>query len=170
MECESEKKIRVLLDLYMDGATTLDQERELKRYFNSGSEIAPDLQYARIMFGAFAGGVETGSPSVESRGVEKHKSVGLARKLWIWGGSVAALLAVVFVARIAFEGHVEPQTVYCYLNGEPVTDYNTAEEYTEDALQLIAQSLNKPIEYLAPMERFLGGEQSTELSADETSN
>ncbi len=45
-------KIKKLLEKYVEGETTLGEERLLKNYFSSGN-VAPDLQKYRPMFEAF---------------------------------------------------------------------------------------------------------------------
>ena len=46
------KKIEELLDAYFEGATTMQQEQELRDYFTSG-DVAPHLEPYMAMFNAF---------------------------------------------------------------------------------------------------------------------
>lgn len=47
------KKIQSLLDKYMEGESSIAEEKQLKQYFQNAKDIHPDFAYAQGMFGHF---------------------------------------------------------------------------------------------------------------------
>lgn len=131
----SDKEIRRLLDLYFDGETTDAQEQELREFF-ARDTVPADLAYARAMFGAFAATAEdssslTGTLPAEPllRETEGEAECLVPRKgrrarLAALLTTVAAALAV--LCTLYLSDHQENAEIYCYLNGEPVTDMDIA--------------------------------------------
>lgn len=157
----NENTIRELLGRYMDGETTLAEEKALGEYFAAADEVPADIAYAREMFryfGAAAGAKPERAfdiPAQEAMPpVRKPRSSRRAHRIWAWAGSAAAAAAaIVAVAMLVSQnGKPEGEVVYCYINGEPVTDYDLAYAYTQGALGLIEDNMKKPGEYLMPIE------------------
>lgn len=148
-------QLRSLLEKYFEGETSSCDEEILKQYFASQSDIPQDLEYARGMFGYFA---DAAGEKPEREYVAyistkpKKPEVRLTRRMWAWIGSAAAAAAIIIAAAIPLV-HSDNQddgetVVYCYINGEPITDYDLAYAYTQDALGLIEENLSKPGELL----------------------
>ncbi|MCH2046298.1 MAG: DUF4974 domain-containing protein, partial [Saprospiraceae bacterium] len=47
------KQLQSLLNKYMEGETSVAEEKQLKKYFQNTSEVHPDFAYAQAMFGHF---------------------------------------------------------------------------------------------------------------------
>ena len=154
-----EKEIRRLLDRYFAGETTRAEERELRNCFTSAEQIPEDLRYAVALFTVFGeasksapgreitvipAGAQTDVPEARTR-----------RSLWMRYGAAAAIIAAIAAFGITFFPAADKQEIaYCYVNGEPVTDYEMALQYNDRVLALIAVSLNKSIRYFASLEQF----------------
>lgn len=153
MERENEIRIRQLLDSYFEGETSLAEERELRAYFASAADIPADLRYAEAMFGALGGSAEAVLAAEGFTPRAAKRSLKPGHRVWLLGGIAAAAAAIAVAVIFPFHtASVQPQTVYCYINGEPVTDYQTALRYTEGTLELVGTSLDKSIAYLQQME------------------
>ena len=147
----SDKEIRRLLALYFDGATTDAQEQELREFF-ARDTVPADLAYAKAMFGAFATtAADTCSftdallyrrniflrNSAADNSVDKfvalarvrlnaecHPRQGRRVRLAALLTTVAAAVAV--LCTLYLSDRRENTEIYCYLNGEPVTDIDIA--------------------------------------------
>jgi len=82
------EEIQQLLDRYWEGETSLQEEREIKAYFQSGG-VDPRLQPIAPMFAAFKE-----EQTVQLKG--KSKNVAMRPRLYLW--AVAAALAVLVAA------------------------------------------------------------------------
>ena len=85
----SEAYIRQLIDRFMDGTTTVDEERQISGWFASHPQVPADLEDYRQMFAYFAqgmpldgAGVQDGGPAL--RPVSRRWTVGR------WVGTLAA--------------------------------------------------------------------------------
>lgn len=150
----NENTIRELLTRYMNGETTLAEERVLKGYFAAATEeeLPADIAYARAMFGHFAEAViqkpekEFGTPAAHIR----HT---FSRTRRIWAAAVAAAVIVAAILLVQPKGDTVGDVVYCYINGKPVTDFELAYAYTKDAFGLFENNMKKTGEYLTPIEK-----------------
>lgn len=79
--------IRLLIDKFMDGTSTLDEERILADYFRTAKQLPPDLEPYREMFAYFDGGMAD-----ITAGQKAHRpALGVWRRAC---GVAAALLAL----------------------------------------------------------------------------
>lgn len=86
------KSIKVLLDKYLDGETSLREETLLKDYFQNNQQIPKDLAYAKTMFLTF---------KKENKVSAKQYLVKAKQKMyWLSGlaASVAIVLGILFVS------------------------------------------------------------------------
>ncbi len=127
-----------LLERYWEGQTTLEEERALKEHFASEGTSTPES----VIFGAFAEAAQRSSADTKMfvPNIGRHKK----RRVWT---IAAAAAAVVMIMATAVLTERRP-TVYAYVNGEPVTDYETAYAYTRDALTLLGDNLNTSLQYI----------------------
>ena len=154
----TEQKIRELLESYFDGDTTLEEEKTLRDYFSPGTHVPPELQYARDLFTFFhASAKETMSaPVAPSEARERVAPTGSQkshrfqrRHIYYAVASTIALLVVTgYLLFTPVSVKEETQIVYCYVNGVPVTDLQVAKQYAVEALELLTESLQKPIKHL----------------------
>ena len=99
-------EIKQLIDRYMNGQTTVDEEQLIARYFRSATDLPDDLQPYRDMFAYFDEGMPVGEVpefdgSVErvDTGVDSDNRVVAPRRrrfriAAIWSGAVAVAAAV----------------------------------------------------------------------------
>lgn len=174
MGCEKEKRIRILLERYFEGMTTLEEERLLREYFSAGEDIPHDLLYARAIFGAFHDASSAAVPDMPAGFREKTRPCrrrGMSRTQWILTGAAASAAAAVFI--LIFVRQKEPapapETIYCYVNNVPVTDYETAARYAENTLELISGSLRQFEQIVEMVETISGREVRAADGADSVS-
>ena len=150
----NEQKIHELLQRYFDGATSLEEERDLQRYF-AESDCPESLKVYRPLFNFFA----------EERAIEHstsltehsaHKKRNIRLPLYIITG-IAASIAILFMV-----GVPKMQTDdYIYLvNGQRVYDQTAALEMAENKLQLLAVSMQKAQTGMATFDKLQETSQS----------
>lgn len=93
----SETYIRQLIDRFMDGTTTVDEERQIAQWFASHPQVPADLEDYRQMFAYFAQGMPLDGACAQDDGpvlrpVSRRWSVGR----WV-GALVAACVAAALV-------------------------------------------------------------------------
>ena len=145
MAYNSEHEIRALLDLYFEGETTLEQEEALRAFF-CGNDVPADLEYAKAMFAGFSSvnGNEFCKDIVIDYTAEQAssnaKGIPRRRTLLRVYSAVSLAAAAILVTVLTITLSPEKPTVYCYLNGEPVTDISIAERQAEMAIRLLQGS------------------------------
>lgn len=144
----SEETLRHLLEKYFEGETTLGEEEVLKEYFTASDTVPEGLEYASHMFSLFIerGGETAGLPGFVPA---KGKKSGIpGRRFLLAAASVAAVIALVSVLVFGIRS-ADTGTVYCYYNGEPVYDKETAVSYASETLEYVAGSFEKPMKILS---------------------
>ena len=112
---------RVLVDRYMDGETTAGEERALRHFFRTATNLPDEWQPLRALFAYVDHEVAQGDWAAEQStetelqtGAELQKKPHLCVSRWWWTGAV--------------------------VDGERVTDQRIVEREAEQALQLVAIS------------------------------
>lgn len=150
----SDNEIRRLLALYFDGATTEAQEKELRTYFAHG-EVPADLAYAKALFGASAAVAADACPLTDEQLLARLHPAGRPvrqgkrrdrRLLFLYPAAAIALLCCVLRPLVATQ---RPE-VYCYLNGEPVTDPEIALRQADMAGRLLDAAVRTMADGMAP--------------------
>jgi len=145
----NEQKINELLQRYFDGATTLDEERDLQRYF-AQSDVHESLKVYRPMFAFFA----------EERAVQPPAQNHAARKIRIGLSmitGIAASIAILFM--VGIPKTTSDDYVY-YVNGQRVFDESAALALAENKLQLLSASMQKAQNSMATFEKVQETNQS----------
>ncbi len=91
----SQQQAGSLLDRYMDGLTTLEEEAALRRYFSTHDDIPDEWQDYKVMFTYLDSGMEDGSlPAME----EPRRTPLIAQmgRRW-WGIAAAAVITAAIV-------------------------------------------------------------------------
>lgn len=84
-------RVRILLDRYFEGETSLSEEEELRRYFKS-KEVDPDFQNYGVLFSAFAKAKkESSSHPINLPEGEKSFKIPLR---WTTGVAAAVMISV----------------------------------------------------------------------------
>ena len=143
--------IRGLLELYFEGETTLEQERTLRDYFTAGHDVPADLEYAQTMFGVLGETARQAAAPVQAAVAAKPLRTIRPAKLAAWSAAVAAAIMLAVAVTVTLPRADAEETVYCYLNGEAVTDYDTALAYAQDVLDALSGPLGKTAQYLEPL-------------------
>ena len=137
-------RIEQLMDAWLEGNTTLEQEAILREYFTAG-EVAPHLQMYVPMFEGFVRAKE----EVSHREVSLPKSKFSIQPYWY---SVAAIIVVaITVGSIVFSG-----TGLTQEEEEALAAYNKAKE----TMYLLSASLNKGTENVKVLDEFSKGTAS----------
>ena len=126
---EKEKDIRLLLDRFMAGETSLEEEALLGDWFRQHPDVSDDLKEYQIMFGYFDEGMPL-DHQVENHVADAHPTTkARMRRLWLPIGMAAsiALLFVLAIPRIGRQpGHQDDSKM-------AQLDSRTNQEYTDSA-------------------------------------
>ena len=146
----NEQKIQDLLQRYFDGATSLDEERELQRFFTGGN-IPDALMAYKPLFAYFA----------EERAVEppaQKPEARIVRLKWAFVAGIAASIAILFMVGVPTDA---PPDHYAYfVDGHRVYDETAALESAEDKLQMLAASMQKARNSMSALEKVQESNQS----------
>lgn len=134
--------IRLLLDRYFEGETTLEEEKTLAAYFAS-ADVADDLLPYRPMFGYFA----------EAREMEPERTMVLPvkrnRMRWIpAAASVVLLLGAGTFAYFHYEETPRSQELGTY------DDPEVAFQETQKALKMLSHHVNSGVKGMAYIETY----------------
>ncbi len=146
----NEQKIHELLQRYFDGATSLDEERELQRFF-AGKDVPDSLKAYQPIFVFFAGErtVEPAAPKTITRTIRLN---------WAIITGVAACIAILFLVGLP-KTLRQDQYAY-YVDGHRIYDETAAMESAEGKLQQLAASMQKARNSMAAFEKVQEGNQS----------
>ena len=145
----NEQKIHELLQRYFEGASSLDEECELHRYF-AGKNISDTLKAYRPLFTFFA----------EERAIEPPKPKAVTRNLRIGLSiltGIAASIAILFLAGVP---DMPSDKYIYYVDGQRIFDETAAIAKAEDKLQLLAASMQKAQNSMATFEKVQETNQS----------
>ena len=110
-----QSRIRELLDLYLEGQTTLMQEEQLRGYFAVAADIPADLMPYKAMFAAFDSVKEQKPTAVVDKKPRSWVRVVI--------GSVAAVAACLVLGLFIWSGvQSREQQIICYIDGKQITD------------------------------------------------
>ena len=122
-------RVKILVDKYFDGLTSLEEEQELRRYFVQAESIPEEYQVVKMMLGTF----DTLSHETPNREVnvhaeiKRHKTFRLNMK-WMTGIAAAVAILVGVAITLApnsrnMEVSTDTAPAYiCYVNGVKVED------------------------------------------------
>ena len=100
---EKEKDIRLLLDRFMAGETSLEEEALLGEWFRQHPDVSDDLKEYQLMFGYFDEGMPLDHEAEERVENAHPKAKARMRRLWLPIG-MAASIALLFVIAIPWIG------------------------------------------------------------------
>ena len=140
---------RVLVDRYMDGETTAGEERALRHFFRTATNLPDEWQPLRALFAYVDHEVAQGDWATEQSteteqptgaelqtGAEPQKKPHLCVSRWWWTGAVAASL----LGALLLWPKTDNARNFAVIDGERVTDQRIVEREAEQALQLVAIS------------------------------
>ncbi|KGO89470.1 hypothetical protein [Flavobacterium suncheonense] len=129
--------IDILIEKYFSGATSIEEEKQLKNYF-SGSDVAPHLEQYRAMFGYFSQAKQEQFTKAVPLQPRKRNYVA-----WLSVAASVAVLAGTYFFMTQESGH--PQSLGTF------DDPEIAFAETQKALQMVSENVNegvKSVEYV----------------------
>jgi len=141
-------KLRELLNKYFEGDTALEEEAILRNYFSEEEALHPDFIFAREFFLHW-----TESRQVEYK--DSHhdkKNIAIKKRNRLGWLAIAASVCLLVIAVLFWP--VQQQTVYAYINGQPITDKEVALAEMEKALEQVSQGLNRGTSELKRISKF----------------
>lgn len=152
---EKEKDIRLLLDRFMAGETSLEEEALLGEWFRQHPDVSDDLKEYQMMFGYFDEGMPL-DYEAENHVEDAHpKTKARMRRLWLPIGMAAsiALLFVIAIPRIGQQIGHQADSKMAQLDGrtthEDVDSAVVHEEKSTDAnLSMPEKVKSRVISYL----------------------
>ena len=156
------KTIQDLLDKYMDGATSNEEEATLRKYFEEhGNDIPEEWESYRALF-SYIGfeqmnlsqilkGEEEKEEDFEKKDIEKEeipkKEASRSRWLKYFGTSVAAAAIIVFLI-VGIQKIAQPQPeCYAVIDGKVYTDQEFVHNEALDALEDVSADSEDPSEH-----------------------
>ena len=140
MKRYSHQQIETLLDKFMDGQTTVEEEALLADYFRSG-DVPAEWEDYRVMFDYFDSGMEDYPVTVEQARPSLTRQMG---RRW-WGIATAACITAAIVATVVL--HQPESTTIEPKMTEVVSNETTSIGETQDfaSLQMTEPSLETSI-------------------------
>jgi hypothetical protein len=122
-------RVKILVDKYFDGLTSLEEEQELRRYFAQAEDIPEEYQAVKMMLGVFDT-LSHETPNREIRVNVETKRRNIFRLNVRWMAGMAAAVAIIIGAAITLvpnsnNMNTPAETVpeyICYVNGVKVED------------------------------------------------
>jgi len=145
----NKQKIHELLQRYFDGTSSLDEERELHRYF-AGENISDTLKAYRPLFAFFA----------EERAIEPSKPKAITRNLRIGLSIITGIAASIAILFLAGLPQMQSDTFVYYVDGQRIYDEAAAMEVADGKLQLLAASMQKAQSSMAAFEKVQESNQA----------
>ena len=149
------KRIENLLDKYMDGATSNEEEARLRKYFEEhGNDIPEEWESYRALF-SYIGFEQMNLSQIlkeEEKEIDKKKA---SRSRWLkyFGTSVAAAAIIAFLI-VGIQKIAQPQPeCYAVIDGKVYTDQEFVHHEALDALEDVSADSEDPFSALDMMKQ-----------------
>ncbi len=120
-----------ILEKYFEGISSVEDEKALKKYFQSGN-IQPQHEMYKPLFAAFDKEKQITAPAFVTPLERDNKKPFLSRKLWISIASTAAvILLVVTLFPFKNRNRRQPGDYLVFINGREITNPQKAQQYAE---------------------------------------
>ena len=149
------KRIQNLLDKYMDGATSNEEEATLRKYFEEhGNDIPEEWESYRALFSYIGFEQINFSQNLkeEEKKIEKKEN---SRTVWLkyFGASVAAAAIIAFML-VGIQKIAQPQPeCYAVIDGKVYTDQKFVHHEALDALDDVSADSEDPFSALDMMKQ-----------------
>lgn len=149
------KRIQNLLDKYMDGATSNEEEATLRKYFEEhGNDIPEEWESYRALF-SYIGFEQMNLSQIlkeEEKEIDK-KEASRSRWLKYFGTSVAAAAIIAFLI-VGIQKITQPQPeCYAVIDGKVYTDREFVHNEALDALDDVSADSEDPFSALDMMKQ-----------------
>lgn len=147
------KRIQDLLDKYMDGATSNEEEATLRKYFEEhGNDIPEEWESYRALF-SYIGFEQLNLSQIlkeEEKEIDKKKA---SRSRWLkyFGTSVAAAAIIAFLI-VGIQKIAQPEC-YAVIDGKVYTDQEFVHNEALDALEDVSADSEDPFSALDMMKQ-----------------
>lgn len=141
-------RIKILVDKYFSGLTSLEEEQELARYFAETEEIPEEYQPVKMMLGAFKS-IRNNTPTINIKApkeVNQRNRLVFSRK-WYIGATAAAIATLVCIGVVIHTSSnkidtttTEPNYI-CYVNGVRIKDDKQAYDEANRLLGNISKDM-----------------------------
>lgn len=156
---EKEKDIRLLLDRFMVGETSLEEEALIGEWFRKHPDVSDDLKEYQMMFGYFDEGMPLDHEAEEHVENAHPKAKARMRRLWLplsLAASIALLIgfAIPWVGRQT--GHRDDSKMVQFEGRTPPEDVDSAvvhEEKSTDANLSMPEKIKKSGDSVSPKTR-----------------
>jgi hypothetical protein len=129
------KKTEIVLNKYLEGNSTISEEKELKIFFEKNNNIPDKLLFAKDLFQYF----NDEKSSQYTKGIKRIKPIAKNKFYFILGIAASFLLAVLLLFS---NQNNNDQIIYAYINGEPVTDITIATKQTKQIIHIASQKIS----------------------------
>ena len=149
------KRIQNLLDKYMDGATSNEEEAKLRKYFEEhGNDIPEEWESYRALF-SYIGFEQLNLSQIlkeEEKEIDK-KEASRSRWLKYFGTSVAGAAIIAFLI-VGIQKIIQPQPeCYAVIDGKVYTDQEFVHHEALDALEDVSADSEDPFSALDMMKQ-----------------
>ena len=156
---EKEKDIRLLLDRFMAGETSLEEEALIGEWFRKHPDVSDDLKEYQMMFGYFDEGMPL-DHQAEKHVADAHPTTkARMRRLWLPIGMAAsiALLFVLAIPRIGQQPGHQDDSKMAQLDGRTNQEHTDSaavhEEKSTDANLSMPEKIKRSGDSLSPKTR-----------------
>ena len=151
------KRIQNLLDKYMDGATSNEEEATLRKYFEEhGNDIPEEWESYRALFSYIGFEQMNLSQNLkEEEKVEEFEKKEASRSRWLkyFGTSVAAAAIIAFLI-MGIQKIAQPQPkCYAVIDGKVYTDQEFVHNEALDVLEDVSADSEDPFSALDMMKQ-----------------
>ena len=162
------KRIQNLLDKYMDGATSNEEEATLRKYFEEHANDIPEewesyralfsyIGFEQMNLSQILKGEEEKEEDFEKKDIEKEeipkKKASRSRWLKYFGTSVAAAATIAFLI-VGIQKITQPQPeCYVVIDGKVYTDHEFVHHEALDALEDVSADSEDPFSALDMMKQ-----------------
>ena len=160
------KRIQNLLDKYMDGATSNEEEATLRKYFEEHANDIPEewesyralfsyIGFEQMNLSQILKGEEEKEEDFEKKDIEKEeipkKKASRSRRLKYFGTSVAAAAIIAFML-VGIQQMIQSQPeCYAVIDGKVYTDQEFVHHEALDALEDVSADSEDPFSALDMM-------------------
>ncbi len=161
-----ESPIKILVDKYLDGISTLEEEKQLTDYFNSG-EIEPEHLPYRKMFEYFASEKEDSDLAREFIDfpvipIKRNKERNI-RKIWIIAGTLAAACIAILVLITPLFHKTTRSDTYLVIRNQYIDDEEMAVEYANTYIAKTSSILKNNLSILNKIPVISGKNKNEDL-------
>ena len=151
---EEFKTIQNLLDKYMDGATSNEEETTLRKYFDEhGNDIPEEWESYRALFSYIEFEQINLSQNVKEEKKIEKKETSRTVRLKYFGASVAAAAIIAFML-VGIQKIAQPQPeCYAVIDGKVYTDQKFVHNEALDALEDVSADSEDPFSALDMMKQ-----------------